>query len=106
MIGPKDDPSAEAVAQVYYPGAADESDNVRERRPESQDEDIVLLEVAQVADNSDPDKHGAQAQEDAAHVVTSENLGLYGYFENRADDGQCIADDDQNVPAIDKLQAV
>jgi len=36
---------------------------------------IVLLEVTQVADDSDPDEHGAQAQEDAAHVIASEHLG-------------------------------
>lgn len=42
VIGAEDNPSTEAVAQVYYPGTADETDNVRERCPESQDEDLEI----------------------------------------------------------------
>lgn len=35
---------------------------------------IVLLEVAHVADDTDPDQHGASAEEDAAHIVACEKL--------------------------------
>ena len=41
---------------------------------------VVLLEVAHEADDPDPDEHGAQAQEDTAHVVAGEDLGGGDYY--------------------------
>lgn len=35
---------------------------------------IILPEVTHISDHTDPDKHGAEAEEDAAHVVTREDL--------------------------------
>ena len=42
VIGAEDNPSAEAVAQIYYPRAADEANNVGESCPQSQDEDLEI----------------------------------------------------------------
>ena len=36
--------------------------------------DIILPEVAHVADDSDPHKHGACPEEDAADIITCEDL--------------------------------
>lgn len=35
---------------------------------------VVLPEVAHVADDTDPNQHGAGTQEDAAHIVAGEHL--------------------------------
>lgn len=35
---------------------------------------IILAEVTHISDHTDPDKHGADAEEDAAHVITREDL--------------------------------
>ncbi len=35
---------------------------------------VILPKVPQVADDSDPDKHGACPEEDAADVITCEDL--------------------------------
>lgn len=39
---------------------------------------VVLLEVAHVADDSDPHKHGSRSQEDAADVVAGDHLAEAG----------------------------
>ena len=46
VIGSEDNPSAEAVAQVYYPSAADAANNVRESCPHSQDECLEIRSKA------------------------------------------------------------
>lgn len=35
---------------------------------------IILPEVAHVADDPDPDKHGTSPKQDAADIITSEDL--------------------------------
>lgn len=35
---------------------------------------VILLEVTHVTDDSDPNKHGAGAEEDAAHIVACKDL--------------------------------
>lgn len=42
MIRSDDDPATEAVAQVDDAGTADEADDVRQRCPERQDEDLKM----------------------------------------------------------------
>lgn len=36
---------------------------------------IILLEVSHITDHPHPDKHGACAKEDAAHIIAGEHLG-------------------------------
>lgn len=35
---------------------------------------IILLEVSHITDHPHPDKHGACAKEDAAHIIAGEHL--------------------------------
>lgn len=36
---------------------------------------IILLEVSHITNHPHPDKHGACAKEDAAHIIAGEDLG-------------------------------
>lgn len=74
MIWTNDDPATKAITQIDDSSTADETDNIWESCPECQDENIIFGKVAHVADDPDPDKHGACAEEDAANVVTCEDL--------------------------------
>lgn len=42
----------------------------------------------------------------AAHPLTSCYLGLYPNFDEAADDGERVTDDEQNIPAVDELHPV
>lgn len=35
---------------------------------------VILSKIAHIADDPNPDKHGACPEEDAAHVITCEDL--------------------------------
>ncbi len=48
MVGSKDDPAAEGVAEVDDSGADHEPDDVRQRALQSQDEHVVRIEEAEV----------------------------------------------------------
>lgn len=106
MIRAKDDPAAQTVTQVDDSSTADETDNIWESCPECQDENIILSEIAQVADDPNPDKHGACPKEDAADVITCEYLSLDLYLENGANDGQYVINNDEDIPTIHKLKLV
>lgn len=106
MIWADHNPTTKTVAYVDYSSTADEPDNIWKSCPKSQNENIILLEVAHVADDTDPNKHGAGAQEDAAHIIACKDLCLDLYLENGTYDGQCVTNDNQDIPAAHKLQLV
>lgn len=106
MVGPEHDPATETVPQVNDSGTTDEPNHIWESCSQGQDENIVLLEVSHVAYDSDPNKHCACSEKDAADIITSENLCLDFYFKNGTDDGECITGDDEDIPAVQKLQPI
>lgn len=65
VIRAEDDPATETVAEVDDPGAADEADDVWERCPEGQDEDLES-------------KHGSSLRPKAAEVTIF--LCLYSQY--------------------------
>lgn len=62
MVGPQHDPATEAIAQVDDSHTAAEAHDAGQGHSQCGDEDIVLMEEGQVADDADPDEQCRGAQ--------------------------------------------
>lgn len=106
MVWSKDDPATEAVAQIDDSHTAAEPNHTGESCSKCHDKDIVLLEECEVANDSHPHQESGGSQKDGTEVIGGYILCLDADFDETASDSKDITDDEEDIPAVNKLKPV
>lgn len=106
MVRSQDDPATEAVAQINDGHTEAEANHIGERYSERDDQNIVFLEECEVANDSHPHQECGGPQQDATEVIGGHVLRFNADFDETPSNGEDIADDKEDVPAVDELQPV
>ena len=106
MIGPENGPSAEHEAHVDERRADDEAHDVGHGSLQRENEDVVVLEKAEVAEHAEPNEEVPETEEESAEVpqVPVGIARLDHLLDHRPDDDQDVVDAYHNVPAVQKEQ--
>ena len=67
---------------------------------------VVIVEVLQVAEDSEPHQQVSRAKDDATQLVVARVLDLDLDLDARSDHRHDVIDDHHDVPEVDELQAV
>lgn len=111
MVRSKHKPATEAVASKYHQDAYGVSQHIREALLEGQNQHIISLKKAQVAQAAEPDQQVTEPKEEGADVPRVQeafvtHLALKPYFEERAHDDKDVVDTYEDVPEVYKFHSL